>query len=84
LEKANKMMYRLQELQFAALELILFLDTHPYDQHIQHQISQIENQITLLIPKVEKYYGPLTYDDFARENPLRWIEEPWPWEIANY
>lgn len=84
MEKAAKMMYKLQELQFATIELTLFLDTHPYDQRVQHQLTDINNQIMILLPKVEYYFGPLTYAGFSKTNPARWIEEPWPWEIMSY
>ena len=81
MDKANKYLLKLQELQFAALELHLYLDTHPYDTQAQQDIMALTQQIHMLMPKVEKYYGPLTPLSFNRENPVRWITEPWPWEL---
>lgn len=83
MNKASKLMIQLQELQFAAIEINLYLDTHPNDPKAQQDLMQISQQISILMPRVEKYYGPLTALGFSRENPSRWISEPWPWELMN-
>ena len=83
MHKATKIMRQLQELQFAATEVRLYLDTHPYDRAAQQQYQQLTYQIMLITPKVEKYFGPLKFLSFSRENPSRWITDPWPWEMMS-
>lgn len=83
MDSASKLMLQLQELQFGLLEIQLYLDTHPNDPKAQQNLMQLAQQISLLMPRVEKYYGPLTSLGFSRENPSRWITEPWPWERMN-
>ncbi len=83
MKRANSYLYKLQELEFAALETKLYLDIHPCEQMAQRDFTNYTYQIAQQIPKVAKYYGPLTQYGFSEENPARWIEEPWPWEI-NY
>jgi len=80
LKKGMEYMRKLQELQFAAVEIRLYLDTHPHDQRAQQDYSEITYHIKKIIPHVEHYYGPLTQFRYSRENPERWVTEPWPWE----
>ncbi len=80
MHKANQLMYKLQELQFSALEVRLYLDTHPFDQKAQQDFSTLTYHIMQIMPQVEQYYGPLLQYGYSKENPVRWIEEPWPWE----
>lgn len=79
--KAQKMMLKLQELQFAFIETKLYLDTHPYDTRAQQDLMALSSKIQMVRPKVETYYGPLMGHSFSQENPARWITEPWPWEL---
>lgn len=81
MHRAAKLLRQLQELQFALIEMNLYLDTHPFDKRAQQDLMQVAGQIEMLMPSVEKYYGPLTPIGFSRENPARWITEPWPWEL---
>ena len=81
MHRAAKLLRQLQELQFALIEMNLYLDTHPSDSRAQQDLMQVSRQIEMLIPGVEKYYGPLTPIGFSHENPARWITEPWPWEL---
>lgn len=82
MEKASKLLTQLQELEFAAIEVKLYLDNHPHDQRAQHEFQRLTYQIMMLTPKVEKYYGPIKQYGYTQENPARWISEPWPWELT--
>lgn len=79
---AMHLLNKLQEYQFAALEVGLYLDTHPTDPAAQQELQKYKYEIMRLKPEVEKYFGPLTHQSLTG-NPERWIYEPWPWEI-NY
>lgn len=81
MKKANASLLCLQQLEFAALETKLYLDIHPNEQMAQRDFTNYTLQIAQQMPIVEKYYGPLTQFGPSQENPARWIEEPWPWEL---
>lgn len=65
--------------QFAALDLQLFLDTHPHDQKTIEKMREYKNMAKPLIAEYEEKYGPLT-KNMTSSNHWRWIKGPWPWE----
>ena len=80
--KSNEMMMKIRELDFAVIELSLYLDTHANDKkalclhnHYTHELKELKD-------KYQKVYGPLTINYPC--NKWRWLEEPWPWERGNY
>jgi len=80
-QKAFALLRQCQELHFAAVELQLYLDTHPFDQRAQCDFKRVTYQCMLLKPQVEKHFGPLNNFSYSQENFARWVEEPWPWEL---
>ena len=74
----EEMLQNIKCLNFAIIELGLYLDTHPDDEkalclHIKYCKDYRE-----LTDKYQKVYGPLTINFPC--NKWRWLEEPWPWE----
>ncbi len=67
-------------LNFAALELTLYLDTHPDDRGALRQRNEYLAEMKEVMREYEAKYGPLTTISRA-EYPWTWIDEPWPWEI---
>ncbi|AEF93340.1 spore coat peptide assembly protein cotJB [Desulfotomaculum nigrificans CO-1-SRB] len=78
-----QMLLQIQQLEFAAVELNLFLDTHPDDQQALALYNQVHQQLMQCVQNYEQYYGPLLSYGFspARQNTWVWAETPWPWEI---
>lgn len=73
---------RLQELEFVAIDLNLFLDTHPTDEAALQDFARVSEEIKKLKMAYEKKYGLLTVAGFCPERyPWNWIEAPWPWEL---
>ena len=65
--------------QFAALDLQLYLDTHPDDGKAIEKLNMFKAKAAPLIEDYEKKYGPLKKS--ANEgNNWSWIKAPWPWE----
>ncbi|MDH7478435.1 MAG: spore coat protein CotJB [Syntrophomonadaceae bacterium] len=80
----KKALLEIQALEFTALELNLYLDTHPHDQKALNDYNAAVQQITRLKKDYESRYGPLTNFGYASSrHPWEWIKDPWPWEI-NY
>ena len=82
--KSNKrfgLLREIQELEFTAIELNLFLDTHPEEQQALRDYIQVAQRLDRAVAQYERAYGPLFNFGFSpSEYPWRWIEEPWPWE----
>lgn len=75
---------KIQELEFAAVDLNLYLDNHPDNK----QAVMDYNNITQELMKCKKIYeaecGPLTNFGYCpSQYPWRWVNEPWPWEIQD-
>ncbi|MCR4397492.1 MAG: spore coat protein CotJB [Firmicutes bacterium] len=74
---------RIHELEFSAIDLNLFLDTHPDDQAALCDYNAVTGQAQALREEYEHRYGPLTVAGFGLSRcPWAWIEDPWPWEIC--
>lgn len=77
-----EMIDQIKSLDFAIIELGLYLDTHPDDQRALCMHREYCKQVKDLKDKYQKMYGPLTI--FYPCNKWRWLEQPWPWERGNY
>ncbi len=78
-----QMLIQIQQLQFAAIELNLYLDTHPYDQQVLALYNQAHQQLIKRVRDYEQVYGPLLSYGYspAPQNYWAWAESPWPWEL---
>ncbi len=78
-----EMLKEIQEYAFTALELNLYLDTHPGDNRALEQFNQVSGELTRKVEKYEECYGPLLNYGYSggSGSHWRWVEEPWPWEM---
>lgn len=72
----------LQVVDFALVELTLYLDTHPMDMQAVQQFNQLAQRRQQLAAAFEMKYGPLmqfghSYSRF----PWQWVDTPWPWQV---
>lgn len=73
---------KIQELEFAVIDLNLYLDTHPENQRALMDYNMFTSELIRLKRMYEMKYGPFTNFGYApSQYPWRWIEDPWPWEI---
>ena len=77
-ETREEMLKKIKCLQFAIIELALYLDTHPDDEKALCLHNKYCKEFKELKDKYQRVYGPLTINYPC--NKWRWIEEPWPWE----
>jgi spore coat protein JB len=77
-----KMTRELQELEFAALEMNLYLDTHPNDDLALRTFNSLVPRIDAARKACEAARGPIfNYGQSSTSKmPWQWIEDPWPWE----
>lgn len=71
---------KLQQYNFAAYDMILYLDTHPDDKEAFEIFKDLAQKTCQLKLAFEKEYGPLDHMGAARFDKFRWLESPWPWE----
>ena len=77
----EEMLERIKCLNFAIIELGLYLDTHPDDEKALCLHRKYCKEYRKLTDNYQKVYGPLTIQFPC--NKWRWLEEPWPWEGGN-
>ncbi len=81
--RRRELLLRIMELEFAAIDLNLFLDTHPGDQRALADYNAIAQELSRARAAYESLYGPLMpFGQAVSEGTWRWIEEPWPWEVC--
>lgn len=81
-EMRRKMMKEIKCLNFAIIELSLYLNTHPDDKKALCLHREYTNQLEEVKDKYQKIFGPLTI--YYPCNKWRWLEEPWPWERSDF
>ena len=84
-KEPGRLLSQIHELQFAALELQLYLDTHPEDTNAISMYNQYHTDLVRCVSEYETHYGPLLSYGFSPSPPNRWgwLDGPWPWEV-NY
>ncbi len=78
----EEMIHQIKSLNFAVIELGLYLNTHNDDQRALCLHREYTNKLKELKDKYQKVYGPLSIYYPCKK--WRWLEEPWPWEGGNY
>lgn len=70
-------------MEFVAIELNLYLDTHPCDQDALNDYNCAAEMLKKYIEKYQCEYGPLLNFGFGgpSREPWQWVQGPWPWEI---
>lgn len=81
--KQMAMLERLLEIQFVAIELNLYLDTHPCDQDALNDYNCAVELLMKLRAEYEECFGPLFHFGWSpvRGRDWQWLEGPWPWEM---
>lgn len=75
--KRETALRRLSAAQFAAWDLRLYLDTHPWDTQAMETFRRAADRAARLRAEFETAYAPLTA---AASRGNEWIEGPWPWD----
>lgn len=75
----EQMLMEIREINFAVIELGLYLNTHPEDQRALCLHRKYVKELKDLKDKYQKVYGPLSI--YYPCNKWRWLEEPWAWFI---
>ncbi|HWO55682.1 MAG TPA: spore coat protein CotJB [Paenibacillus cookii] len=77
-----ELLEQLQVIDFALVELNLYLDTHPDDLKRIEQYNRLAQERIPLVRKFQELYGPLMHFGHAYSKfPFEWPESPWPWQV---
>lgn len=70
---------QLQDYNFAAYDLNLYLNTHPNDAKAIRMHHDMVKKMREAKEAFESQYGPLTADASTNTQRWDWIDNPWPW-----
>lgn len=77
----EELMNTIHELRFAAIDLNLYLDTHPECKPALMDYNNITKDLKAVTSIYESRYAPLTNFGYSESKyPWAWVDEPWPWE----
>lgn len=73
---------KIYELDFALLELNLFLDTHPTNMKAMELLKEYRKKRSELVAVYEQRYGCFinSANDVEPGSCWKWLKGPWPWE----
>ena len=72
----------LQALDFAIVELALYLDTHREDVEALELYRKYQELYDRCRQVYEKSYGPLNRLSVRDNECYAWLDDPWPWELG--
>lgn len=77
----NELLKQLTALDFMAVDLHLYLDTHPCDKAALARYNCVIMQAETLRDAYQSNYGPLYSFRSPSSYPWQWINNPWPWNF---
>ena len=82
-EKQVAMIRKIQEVQFTALELGLYLNTHPNDVTALLDFETANEKLRKMIREYERQCGPMfsVGQTIRSQETWLWADGPWPWEV---
>ncbi len=76
-----KMLTELDSLEFALVDLNLYLDVYPDDREAIQLFNQYRIERQNLLNQYQNKYGPILISSEAlNQAPWMWDNRPWPWE----
>lgn len=79
----DDLLSKIQELEFVAVDLNLYLDNHPQNKNAIADYNTVTRELTNLKKLYETQNGPLSnFGCSESQYPWQWVNEPWPWEIG--
>lgn len=77
----ERLLRKISAVDFAIVELGIFLDTHPNDTYAIQKMDEYRKKSNNLIKNYEENFGQLISNpNTPPKNRWSWIANPWPWE----
>ena len=79
-DEALKLLKKIQQVNFAAYDMLLYLDTHADDKKAFKILQSLGSKKEALIAEYENKFGPLMQSAIPKQESFNWLDNPWPWE----
>ena len=79
----TQMLKQIQAYNFAACDLGLYLNTHPYDKKTLEIHANVAAKLKETKAAYQSRFGPLTSADSNGTDEWQWNDDPWPWDAQN-
>ncbi len=76
----HELMEYIRSVNFAMIELALFLDTQPENDCASDAYQEYRKSFQKAVSLYEKKFEPLTIYGVKDDNYWTWGNEPWPWQ----
>jgi len=76
-----ELLLNVNQLEFAAHELKLYLDNYPNDTMMIRKFNEYRKMANDAINEYQEKYGPLLETDLSDPNLFSWQATSWPWEM---
>ncbi len=76
----NQMLKEISMVDFVLVDLMLYLDTHPYDRNAMEYYNHYNRIKTRMEREFSMKHFPLTKDMAESDKEWRWGKAPMPWE----
>lgn len=81
--KRDELLNELMQLDFMAVDIALYLNTHPDDTKTIEEYNKVIRAADVVREKYETMYGPLcSFRSVSGKDNFNWIDDPWPWQKA--
>ena len=77
----DQILKRLTILDFLAVDLQLYLDSHPDCAAGIKKYNEVVDEADGLREQYENLFGPLFgFRSYSKRDEFNWTDDPWPWE----
>ena len=77
----KQFLLQLQAVNLIAVDLHLFLDTHPDNKEALNDYEKVSKQYQSLKQQYDQQFGPLVSFGYSSSvEHYKWVDEPWPWQ----
>ena len=81
MSERERLIRRIAAIDFALVELHLFLDSHPNNTEVANKLDEYQMKSDELRSQYEEKFGPLSPMG-KNGNRWAWISNPWPWDTS--
>lgn len=76
----DELLKELMELDFIAIDMSLYLDTHNDNQKALNEYNNVIKAADVVRTKYESENGPLCSFRSMQPDGWKWVDNPWPWQ----
>ena len=76
----ERLLKNIMEHEFAMNEIVLFLNTNPFNQKAMQLHKTVAEKLNELVKKYEMEFSSLTSQNDRSTEEWAWALEPWPWD----